>query len=419
MAELSSSSRIVRWLAIAGWGLIALAYLIFFVTDLRLDFAQLQSACQGPHCNFLAVSPAEMETLEAWGISPRTFALIMTGMTVMSASVWCFLSGLILWRQGATRIGWAISIALLVMPVTMISDADNLAENVPALFIPAVILSQLGYAVLFLFLYLFPNGRFYPRWAFVPLGLSYVSFSIFGLGFAGLIALPAWAYEAFVLVTFGLFSLTIGFQILRYRRVSTALERQQTKWVVLGIATLALGFPIWILLFGGVLAIPPGPPRLLATLGGWLLTLACTSGLPLTIAIAILRHRLWEIDLVIRRTLSYSALSAVLVSVYLGSVLVLQSTFQALTGQRQGTLVTVLSTLAIAALFGPVQRRVQSSIDRRFFRRKYDAARTLARFASAARDETDLDHLSAQLVGVVKETMEPTSVGLWLRRNRP
>ena len=82
-------------------------------------------------------------------------------------------------------------------------------------------------------------------------------------------------------------------------------------------------------------------------------------------------------------------------------------------------MVTVLSTLAIAALFGPVQRRVQTGIDRRFFRRKYDAARTLAGFASAARDETDLDHLSEQLIGVVKETMEPTSVGLWLRRHRP
>jgi hypothetical protein len=414
-----SSSKILRWLAIAGWGLIALAYLAFFATDLRLDFAQLQSACQGPNCNYLAISPAEVETLAAWGLSLRAFALIMTGMTLASASVWCFLSGLILWRQGSTRIGWAVSIALLVIVVTMISDPDNLADNLPALFIPSVILSQLGYAVLLLFLYLFPNGRFYPRWAFVPLGLSYVSFSIFGLGLAGLIALPPGVFEAFVLVAISVFSLTIGFQILRYRRVSTALERQQTKWVVLGIATLALGFLVWMLLFGGVLAIPAGPPRLLATLGGWPLTLAATSGLPVTMAIAIVRYRLWEIDLVIRRTLSYSALSAVLVSFYLGSVLVLQSTFQALTGQRQGELVTVLSTLAIAGLFGPVQRRVQDSIDRRFFRRKYDAARTLAAFGTALRDETDMARLSERLCGAVEDTMQPASVTLWLRRNRP
>jgi hypothetical protein len=419
MAEMSRSSRLVRRLAIAGWGLIAVAYLTFFVTDLRLDFAQLQSACQGPQCNFLAVSPAEMERLEAWGISPRTFALIMTGMTMLAVSVWCLLSGLILWRQGASRIGWAISLALIVMPVTVIADADNLADNIPALFIPSVILSQLGLAIFHLFLYLFPNGRFYPRWAFVPLSLTYVSFSIFGLGFAGFIALPAWAFEASALATSGLVALTIGFQILRYQRVSTALERQQTKWVLLGFSAIALSFPVWIMLFGGVLDIPAGLPRLLATLGGWLFTLSIISALPVTMAIAIMRYRLWEIDLVIRRTLSYSALSAVLVSVYLGSVLVLQSTFQALTGQRQGELVTVLSTLAIAALFGSVQRRVQNSIDRRFFRRKYDAARTLASFAASVRSETDLTRLSEQLTDVVNETMEPASVALWLRRNRP
>jgi hypothetical protein len=413
-----NSAKVLRWMAIAVWGLIALAYLTFFVTDLRLDFAQLQIACQGPNCNYLAVSPAEMETLAAWGLSPRAFALIMTGMTVLGVGVWCLLSGLILWRQGASRIGWAISLALIAMPVSMISDADNLANNIPALFIPSVILSQLGVAILFLFLYLFPNGRFYPRWAYVPLSLSYVSFSTFSLGFAGLIALPAWAFDASVLVAIGMFSLTIGLQVLRYRRVSTALERQQTKWVLLGFSAIAVSFPVWILLFGGVLDIPAGPPRLVATLGGWLLTHVIISGLPVTMAIAILRYRLWEIDLVIRRTLSYSALSAVLVSVYLGSVLVLQSTFQAITGQRQGALVTVLSTLTIAALFGPVQRRVQAGIDRRFYRRKYDAAQTLASFAASVRNETDLERLSAQVVSVVKDTMQPASVGLWLRGDR-
>jgi len=296
---MKTSSKIMRWLAIAAWGLIALAYLTFFVADLRLDFAQLQIACQGPHCNFLAVSPAEMEHLEAWGISPRTFALIMTGMTMLAVSVWCLLSGLILWRQGASRIGWAISLALIVMPVTVIADADNLADNFPTLFIPSVILSQLGLAIFHLFLYLFPNGRLYPRWAFVPLSLTYVSFSIFGLGFAGFIALPVWAFEASALTTSGLVALTIGYQILRYQRVSTALERQQTKWVLLGFSAIALSFPVWILLFGGVLDIPAGLPRLLATLGGWLFTLVIISGLPVTMAIAIMRYRLWEIDLVI------------------------------------------------------------------------------------------------------------------------
>jgi hypothetical protein len=137
------------------------------------------------------------------------------------------------------------------------------------------------------------------------------------------------------------------------------------------------------------------------------------------LGIAILRYRLWDIDLIIRRTLIYSGLTAVLGLAYLGIVLVLQGVFQAVTGEGQSPLVVVLSTLAIAALFGPVRGRVQAGIDRRFYRRKYDAARTLAGFAATARDETDLGRLSQQLTGVVGETMQPDRVVLWLRPISP
>jgi hypothetical protein len=131
--------------------------------------------------------------------------------------------------------------------------------------------------------------------------------------------------------------------------------------------------------------------------------------------VAVLRYRLWDIDVIIRLTLIYSVLSAVLALANFGTVLLLESAFRALTGQGQNSLVVVLSTLAIAALFGPVRSRVQATIDKRFFRKKYDAARTLTGFAAGARDETDLGQLSAHLVQVVDETMQPANVGLWLR----
>jgi hypothetical protein len=153
--------------------------------------------------------------------------------------------------------------------------------------------------------------------------------------------------------------------------------------------------------------------------GGWLACITLINALPVTLAIAILRFRLWDLGLVIRRTLTYSLLSALLVSIYLGSVLVLQSGLRAATGEGQNQLVTVLSTLVIAALVVPLHRRVQAFIDRRFFRRKYDAARALAAFAVRARDETDLNQLSHQLVGIVEETMQPASTSLWLKDNRP
>jgi hypothetical protein len=205
----------------------------------------------------------------------------------------------------------------------------------------------------------------------------------------------------------------MGIQIYRYRRVSNAVQRQQTKWVVYG-SLLGLGTYMAVLLFLDAASTQPDSIGLLPIIAiGTALSLALAL-VPISLAIAILRARLWDIDLLIRRTLVYGALTALLAGAYLGAVVALQALFVAVSGTARSQLVTVLSTLAIAALFVPLRARLQRFIDRRFYRRKYDAARTLAEFSASLRDEVDLEQLSGRLVRVVDETMQPAQVSLWL-----
>jgi len=185
--------------------------------------------------------------------------------------------------------------------------------------------------------------------------------------------------------------------VVRFRR-SRGTERQQLKWFLYAAAPIVT-FP----------AIESLPLIVSGLLTGWVLL-----GLPTAIGIAVLRYRLYEIDLVINRTLVYGPLTAILVLVYFAGVVGLQAAFRTLTGQ-ESTLAVVASTLAIAALFSPLRRRVQDLVDRRFYRRKYDAAKTLADFGTRLREETDLDALRDDVVGVVRNTMQPTHVSLWLR----
>jgi hypothetical protein len=197
---------------------------------------------------------------------------------------------------------------------------------------------------------------------------------------------------------------TLGLRLLRTR----GIERQQIKWPAF-IAVMAAGGS---LLYDTAISEAIGS-RWLEWAGNVIL-MAALIGFPISIGIAIVRYRLYEIDTLINRTLVYALLTAILAAVYFGDVVLFQRLFVALTGEKS-TLAVVASTLLIAALFNPLRRRIQSFIDRRFYRKKYDAAKTLEAFSAKLRDETDLDALSDDLVGVVRETMQPTHVSLWLR----
>jgi hypothetical protein len=283
----------------------------------------------------------------------------------------------------------------------------------------------LGLILVFLPL-LFPDGR--PpsrRWRPVAwlgglsIGLAVVSYTILLWPARGLALVrpegPAeegTSHALFVMIEFAAFPMMVlaglGAVVSLFFRFGRARgdERQQIKWFASASALSVVFVFAWNFLLdveGGLLQ---------ASLA--LVSLILAPAIPIATGIAILKYRLYDIDLIINCTLVYVALTASLVLVYLGSVVSLQYAFRALTGE-ESQLAVVASTLVIAALFNPLRRSIQAFIDQRFYRRKYDAAKTLAEFSSKLRDETDLDALSDDLVEVVRDTMQPAHVSLWLR----
>jgi hypothetical protein len=207
--------------------------------------------------------------------------------------------------------------------------------------------------------------------------------------------------------------------ILRYRR-SRGEERQQIKWIAFAASFVGLGFVGAMV--SGLIAFVFAPETWEGTADSaplWFdllfsVVLLSFGAVPVAVGVAVLKYRLYDIDLLINRALVYGSLTATLAVLYFGSVVSLQAALRALTGQ-ESTLAIVASTLAIAALFAPLRRRVQGFVDQRYYRRKYDAAKTLAAFNARLRDETDLDALSADLVGIARSTMQPEHASLWLR----
>jgi hypothetical protein len=214
--------------------------------------------------------------------------------------------------------------------------------------------------------------------------------------------LIVWIAGLGILTVFAAISL-----VVRYRRAG-AVEREQIKW-------LAFACGLFAAVYVPALALLGDNNPLALVLGLALLTI------PVAIGIAILRYRLWDIDVIIRRTLTYAIVTGVLAIVFFASVVLLQQLFAGITGSGTNELVTVISTLAIAALFVPVRNVIQTAIDRRFNRKKYDAQKVLEHFSQTVRDETDLEKLTGELVNVVQETMQPKSVQLWLKpgKNSP
>jgi hypothetical protein len=312
----------------------------------------------------------------------------------------------------------------------LLAQPDSLPAGEAMAWIVSWVLPILNGLMVF-YILLFPTGRLPSRrwrwlgWltvAFVMVGVILAAFSSGALlGILGPIQNPLGIegfsniyYKAVLFTMASLLTLAAALAVFIRLRRAIGVERQQIKWFAYAaVATVSAGILAYMI------------PRVIDTplwfeRVGFALNIAFIPAIPIAIGIAILRYRLYDIDILINRTLVYGSLTLMLALVFFGGVTSTQIVFTALSGQEQlPQLAIVVSTLVIAALFTPLRRRIQSFIDRRFYRRKYDARKTLEAFGSRLRDETDLDALSNDLVGVTRSTMQPEHVGLWIRPEVP
>ncbi len=281
--------------------------------------------------------------------------------------IYLTLSLLILWQQGMNRLGLTVSLTLIVIPFGMYSSSDEFVANYPNLFILGVVLAPIEVMIMLAFLYLAPNGRPYPRWAYIPLIVGSLLVFPFVVAIPGF-PLPDWASSFLNRAMIGFVLLGMVLQIYRYVKEANRALRQQTKWLVFGILVLASTILVWVPVFGGVLAIPSGPPRLVANVGTWTLIYLGQYFLPIAITIAILRYKLWNIDVIINRTLVYGGLTLIVVLIY---TLVVGG-FGLLFQTSGNFIISLLATALIAIAFQPARERLQRTVNRLMFGQRDD-----------------------------------------------
>jgi hypothetical protein len=393
------------------WGIVAIFELAAFVDSLSSTVSQLQVLCTSS-CTNLQLSAAAVKALQHVGLSLGDYIAFYLAVLLISTLLCYAIAASLLWRRSDDWMALLVSLMLMSFGPGILSNGVRFSQWIG----PAVaghvssLFDSINLTILVLVFFLFPDSRFVPRWTRWIIGIP-IGVGTFLVFFPRYTSALVSAITGVLLVAL-LLSLVIT-QVYRYRRVSTPLQRQQTKWVVYSLT-------VTIILVVGLLGVPQfafptlAQPGALFPLVSDIFSNALLTLIPLSFGVAILRYRLWDVDVLINRTLVYGTLTGLLALVYFCLVIGLQYLLRGLINQTSDVAI-VISTLAIVALFQPLRRRILTVIDRRFYRRKYDAVKTLAAFSATLRNEVDLNQLSEQLVAVVEETMQPTFVSLWLR----
>lgn len=417
-----SSPAMLRapWLFLARAGGVVLAILLVGLSLLAipLGFHQLQVVCTAGHaCADAQLSAIDARALHELGVAPGIYAIYAIALRVGLAAVFGAVAALIAWRRSHERMAFFSAFTLATFGGATFPDTLTVLTAVSPLWQwPVLALEFLGSAAIIPYFYVFPDGRFVPRWSrWLAVAWLLLQAPLYLPGSPGKDPASVWFWPFQAAIFVGILSAALT-QLYRYRHVSSPLQRQQTKVVVFGVTAA----------FGGFLGVTVGVAALAQALANaavvglvvGLVRMTAEDGLilliPLSIGAAILRYRLWDIDLLINRALVYAALTAALGAFYAGSVLLVSQLLSGVIGQHS-TVAVVIATLAVVAIVQPLRRRIQRDIDRAFYRRKYDAARALAAFSVRLRDEVELTTVTADLLAVVEDTLQPAHASLWLR----
>ncbi len=398
-----SPSRAAR-LMLFGFLVYTLLILVGHIIGFPLGYAYLHKVCSdGSVCG---LTVGNVHALARHGLSIAFYAYLFMAVQVIYILVCVGIALLIVLKKPGQWVPLGLSCFLIGFSAYEGVDYPALAAAYPVLYIPSQFLIGLGMGVLGMYALLtFPNGQFGSRWV-----LGYFIFWVVEGAFSLFITNPIFIIFNNV-VGFTSFPIILGVLIYRYRRLLNSKERSATKWL---IVSWSIFIPA-IILASLVSAVTPADSfvLVLVTFGGFF---GC--GINITgFLMAVVYANAFDIDIFIRRTLVYTSLTAILALVYTGLVVGSQFVLAAFSAQVAGSqLVLVGSTLVIAALFHPLRRGLQHTIDRRFYRQKYNAGRVIERFSADLRSEINLGELSERLVGVVQETMQPAHVSLWLRK---
>lgn len=391
---------------LATWALILLC-LITFVAPIATIIARISAPCgasnsSNPNC--VLVAP-QVEPLARLGVSPETYAIALVSLAALYLLLALVTATVLLWRRPNDWMAMIVAFAVVAYPSRLWTTP--LLGHPGVWTVPAQVVTVAGSISLFLLFALFPNGRFVAWWIWI----AAFGWVLLNVDLSDVV--PVYFAVPIALLTVGLL---VAGQVIRYRSISSPVQRQQTKWAVFAIALLLIANQafwqphFWVADFHR--------PDSLFPLLAWPWELVSGLVVPICFGIAILRYRLYDIDIIIRRALLYGPLTVTLALIYAGCVVLLQAPLRPFT-RTGGDITLVISTLAVAALFRPIRSRIQTAIDRYFYRRKYDAARTLAAFGETLRNDVDLVWLQEHLLHTVEDAVQPSHASLWLRPLTP